>query len=135
MSEATFPEQETFDYRADFPALSQEINSHPIVYLDSAASSQPPATVIDAIAGYERHDHANVHRGVHTLSHRATEAYEHARDDVVRFINASSRSEIVFTRGTTEAINLVAQSFARPQLKPGDRIVITHLEHLSLIHI
>ena len=133
MSEATFPEQETFDYRADFPALSQEINSHPIVYLDSAASSQPPATVIDAIAGYERHDHANVHRGVHTLSHRATEAYEHARDDVVRFINASSRSEIVFTRGTTEAINLVAQSFARPQLKPGDRIVITHLEHHSNI--
>ena len=133
MSEATAPEQETFDYRADFPALSQEINSHPIVYLDSAASSQPPATVIDAIAGYERHDHANVHRGVHTLSHRATEAYEHARDDVVRFINASSRSEIVFTRGTTEAINLVAQSFARPQLKPGDRIVITHLEHHSNI--
>ena len=133
MSEATAPEQETFDYRADFPALSQEINSHPIVYLDSAASSQPPATVIDAIAEYERHDHANVHRGVHTLSHRATEAYEHARDDVVRFINASSRSEIVFTRGTTEAINLVAQSFARPQLKPGDRIVITHLEHHSNI--
>ena len=133
MSKATAPEQETFDYRADFPALSQEINSHPIVYLDSAASSQPPATVIDAIAEYERHDHANVHRGVHTLSHRATEAYEHARDDVVRFINASSRSEIVFTRGTTEAINLVAQSFARPQLKPGDRIVITHLEHHSNI--
>ncbi|MED5461343.1 MAG: aminotransferase class V-fold PLP-dependent enzyme [Pseudomonadota bacterium] len=133
MSEATAPEQEAFDYRAVFPALSQEINRHPITYLDSAASSQPPATVIDAIAEYERHDHANVHRGVHTLSHRATEAYEHARDDVVRFINASSRSEIVFTRGTTEAINLVAQSFARPQLKPGDRIVITHLEHHSNI--
>ncbi|MEE3237066.1 MAG: cysteine desulfurase [Pseudomonadota bacterium] len=133
MSEATAPEQEAFDYRADFPALNQEINRHPITYLDSAASSQPPATVIDAIAGYERHDHANVHRGVHTLSHRATEAYERARDDVVRFINASSRSEIVFTRGTTEAINLVAQSFARPQLKPGDRIVITHLEHHSNI--
>ena len=108
-------------------------NGHPLVYLDNAASSQVPAAVIDEIARYQREDHANVHRGVHTLSHRATEAYEGARDDVVRFINAKSRSEIVFTRGTTEAINLVAQSFARPLLNPGDRIVITHLEHHSNI--
>jgi len=121
------------DCRADFPALDQEINGHPLVYLDSAASSQPPAVVIDAIAEYQRHDHANVHRGVHTLSHRATEAYEGARDSIASFINASARSEIIFTRGTTEAINLVAQSFARQALRAGDKIVITHLEHHSNI--
>ena len=134
MSEAatTSPESE-FDYRSDFPALDQEVSGHRLVYLDSAASSQAPAVVIDTVAEYQRHDHANVHRGVHTLSHRATEAYEGARDDIVRFINARSRSEIVFTRGTTESINLVAQSFARPLLKAGDRIVITHLEHHSNI--
>ena len=120
-------------YRNDFPALRQEVNGHPLVYLDSAASAQQPDCVIDAIAEYQRHDHANVHRGVHTLSHRATEAYEGARDQVTGFINAASRSEIVFTRGTTEAINLVAQSFVRPTVKPGDRIVITHLEHHSNI--
>lgn len=119
--------------RADFPALDQKINDHPLVYLDSAASSQQPASVIDAISAYQKHDHANVHRGVHTLSHRATEAYEGSRDKVVSFINANSRSEVVFTRGTTEAINLVSQSFCRPGLKPGDKIVITHLEHHSNI--
>ena len=119
--------------RKDFPALRQEINGHPIVYLDSAASSQQPDCVIDAIAEYQRHDHANVHRGVHTLSHRATEAYEGARDRVAGFVNAASRAEIVFTRGTTEAVNLVAQSFVRPATKSGDRIVITHLEHHSNI--
>jgi cysteine desulfurase/selenocysteine lyase len=119
--------------RADFPALAQEINGNPIAYLDSAASSQQPATVIDTVAEYQRHDHANVHRGVHTLSHRATEAYEGARDSVVRFINAASRSEIVYTSGTTGAINLVAQSWCRPRLRQGDRILITHLEHHSNI--
>ena len=119
--------------RADFPALDQQINEHPLVYLDSAASSQAPASVIDAVAAYQRHDHANVHRGVHTLSHRATEAYEGARDDVAAFINAANRREIVFTRGTTESINLVAQSFARPALRPADKILITHLEHHSNI--
>jgi cysteine desulfurase/selenocysteine lyase len=119
--------------RADFPALAQEINGNPIAYLDSAASSQQPASVIDRVAEYHRHDHANVHRGVHTLSHRATEAYEGARDSVVRFINAASRSEIVFTSGTTGAINLVAQSWCRPRLHEGDRILITHLEHHSNI--
>lgn len=133
MSEAVASKDTSIDVRGDFPALDQDINGHQLVYLDSAASSQPASVVIDTVAEYERHDHANVHRGVHTLSHRATEAYEGARDDIVRFINATSRSEIVFTRGTTEAINLVAQSFARPKLKPGDRIVITHLEHHSNI--
>jgi cysteine desulfurase/selenocysteine lyase len=115
--------------RADFPALDQEVNGHPIVYLDSAASAQQPSVVIDAIANYERHDHANVHRGVHTLSHRATDAYEGARETLRRFINAASTSEVVFTSGTTESINLVAQSFCRPALGPGDKVLITHLEH------
>jgi cysteine desulfurase/selenocysteine lyase len=119
--------------RADFPALSQDINSHPIAFLDSAASSQQPAAVIDTIAEYQRHDHANVHRGVYTLSLRATEAYEGARDRIGAFINAASRSELVYTSGTTESINLVAQSYCRPMLKSGDKILITHLEHHSNI--
>ena len=122
-----------FDVRGDFPALAQEVNGKRLVYLDSAASAQAPAAVIDAVAEYQRHSHANVHRGVHTLSHRATEAYEGARDAVVSFINAASRSEVVFTRGTTESINLVAQGFLRPIARRGDRIVITHLEHHSNI--
>jgi cysteine desulfurase/selenocysteine lyase len=115
--------------RADFPALDQEVNGYPIVYLDSAASAQQPSVVIDAIANYERHDHANVHRGVHTLSHRATDAYEGARETLRRFINAASTREVVLTSGTTESINLVAQSFCRPALGPGDQVLITHLEH------
>jgi cysteine desulfurase/selenocysteine lyase len=116
-------------WRSDFPALHQTVQGQPLVYLDSAASAQQPASVIDAIARYEREDHANVHRGVHTLSHRATEAYEGARDKIRDFINARSRSEVVLTSGTTESINLVAQSFCRPRLQAGDKIVITHLEH------
>ena len=119
--------------RDDFPALAQEINGQPLVYLDSAASSQPPACVIDAIAEYQRHDHANVHRGVHTLSHRATEAYEGARDRIAAFIGANDRREVIYTSGTTESVNLVAQSFCRPRLSAGDRILITHLEHHSNI--
>jgi len=121
------------DCRSDFPALSQDVNSHPLTYLDSAASAQQPTSVIDAVANYQRHDHANVHRGVHTLSHRATDAYEGARDKIQAFINATSRAEIVLTSGTTESINLVAQSFSRPQLAAGDKILITHLEHHSNI--
>jgi cysteine desulfurase/selenocysteine lyase len=119
--------------RQDFPCLAQKINDHPLVYLDSAASSQQPLAVIKTIAEYQSHDHANVHRGVHTLSHRATEAYEGARDTIQAFINARSRSEVVYTSGTTESINLVAQSFCRPLLKPGDKVLITHLEHHSNI--
>jgi len=121
------------DCRQDFPALQQEVSAHPLVYLDSAASAQQPTSVIEAVADYQRNDHANVHRGVHTLSHRATDAYEGARDTIQSFINASSRSEIILTSGTTESINLVAQSFCRPRLKAGDRILITHLEHHSNI--
>lgn len=119
--------------RDDFPALDQQVNGQPLVYLDSAASSQQPAEVIDAIARFQRHDHANVHRGVHTLSHRATEVYEGARDAIQGFINAANRTEVVYTSGTTESVNLVAQSYCRPRLKPGDKIVITHLEHHSNI--
>jgi len=119
--------------RSDFPVLQQEVHGQRLVYLDSAASAQVPRQVIAAIADYQSHDHANVHRGVHTLSHRATEAYEGARDKVQAFINARSRSEIILTSGTTEGINLVAQSFCRPVLKPGDKILITHLEHHSNI--
>jgi len=131
VSEMSLPRMEAF--RDDFPILGQSVNGCPLVYLDSAASSQTPLPVIDAVSTYQRHDHANVHRGVHTLSHRATEAYENSRDAVVDFINASSRSEVIFTSGTTESINLVANSFGRKMLKPGDKIIITHLEHHSNI--
>ena len=119
--------------RDDFPALHQEVNGHPLAYLDSAASAQQPATVIDAVARYQREDHANVHRGVHTLSHRATELYEGARDKLCQFINAASRTEIILTSGTTESINLVAQSYCRPLLQAGDQVLITWLEHHSNI--
>ena len=115
--------------RADFPALDQDVNGQRLAYLDSAASAQIPSVVIDAIARYERHDHANVHRGVHTLSHRATDAYEGARETLRAFVNAASTHEVVFTSGTTESINLVAQCFGRPRLGPGDKVLITHLEH------
>jgi cysteine desulfurase/selenocysteine lyase len=115
--------------RRDFPVLHQNVNGKPLVYLDNAASSQRPQAVLDAINHYYEHDHANVHRGVHTLSQRATDAYEGSRDVVRRFINARDTKEIVFVRGTTEAINLVAQSFARPRVKPGDEILISALEH------
>jgi cysteine desulfurase/selenocysteine lyase len=121
------------DCRQDFPVLQQDINGHPLVFLDSAASSQSPQSVIDTVAHYQKHDHANVHRGVHTLSHRATDAYEGARDKIQGFINAASRSEVVLTSGTTEAVNLVAQSYCRPMLSSGDKILITHLEHHSNI--
>ena len=119
--------------RDDFPILRQMVNGKPLVYLDSAASSQQPESVIDAVANYHRTSHANVHRGVHTLSHRATEAYEGSRDAIARFVNAGSRREIVFTAGTTGAVNLVAQSYCRPRLRPGDTVLITHLEHHSNI--
>lgn len=119
--------------RADFPALHQDVNGYPFVYLDNAASSQAPTQVIDEVARYQREDHSNVHRGVHTLSHRATDLYEQARESLRRFINAGEAREVIFTRGTTESINLVAQSFAKPGLREGDAIVLTHLEHHSNI--
>ncbi|MEC9315227.1 MAG: aminotransferase class V-fold PLP-dependent enzyme, partial [Pseudomonadota bacterium] len=126
-----FPETD-FDVesiRRDFPILNQEVNGNPLAYLDNAASSQKPVQVIEAVDAYYRLDNANVHRGVHRLSQRATDAYEGARDKVRGFLNAKSDKEIVFVRGATEAINLVAQSFVRPQVKPGDEILISHIEH------
>ena len=126
------PEFDVERIRKDFPCLQQEINGHPLVFLDSAASSQRPHSVIDSISRYYEHDHANVHRGVHTLSHRATEAYEGAREKVRHFINAASTREIIFTRGTTDAINLIAASFGS-RLMAGDEIVISAMEHHSNI--
>ena len=114
---------------ADFPILATRVNGHPLVYLDSAASAQRPWPVIRAVEAYETHTHANVHRGVHALSQAATAAFEGARERVRRFINARSVHEIIFTRGTTEGINLVAQAYARPRLKSGDEILISALEH------
>lgn len=115
--------------KEQFPILKQEVNGHPLVYLDSAASSQKPRSVIQAIARYYEHDHSNVHRGVHTLGSRATEAYEGAREKVAAFLNAAQPEEIVFTRGTTTALNLVASSYARTVCKEGDEIIITPMEH------
>ena len=121
------------DLRKHFPILDQEINGHPLVYLDSAATSQKPQQVIDAVSNYYMYDNSNVHRGVHTLGNRATESYEGARDKVRNFINAKSREEIVFTRGTTTALNMIAQSYGRANVDEGDEIVITHMEHHSNI--
>jgi cysteine desulfurase/selenocysteine lyase len=115
--------------RAQFPILERRINGRELVYLDSAASSQRPRRVLDAVEHYETHQHANVHRGVHTLSQIATDAFESSRERVRRFLNARSTREIVFVRGTTEAINLVAQSWGHAQLGPGDEVLITALEH------
>ncbi len=119
--------------RADFPVLEQHVAGKPLVYLDSAATTQKPRAVLDCLLRYYERDNANVHRGIHSLSERATEAYEEARDKLRAFINARSREEIVFLRGTTEAINLVAQCYARPRLKAGDEILITTMEHHSNI--
>ena len=115
--------------RREFPVLSRVVNGRPLCYLDSAASSQRPQFVIDAISRYYETTHANVHRGVHTLSQEATDLFEGARETLRRFINARSTREVIFVRGTTEAINLVAQSYARPRLQPGDEILISWLEH------
>jgi cysteine desulfurase/selenocysteine lyase len=115
--------------RRDFPILDRTVNGRPLVYLDSGASSQRPIAVLRAVEEYETHSHANIHRGVHALSQAATEAFEGARERVRRFINARSTKEIIFVRGTTEAINLVAQSYARTRLTAGDEIIVSALEH------
>ncbi|AHL72768.1 cysteine desulfurase [Bacillus pumilus] len=117
------------DVREQFPILYQQVNGHDLVYLDSAATSQKPRVVIDAMNEYYRSYNSNVHRGVHTLGTKATDAYEGAREKVRAFIGASSVQEIIFTRGTTTALNTVAISYARANLKEGDEIVITHMEH------
>jgi cysteine desulfurase/selenocysteine lyase len=115
--------------RSDFPVLTREVHGKPLVYFDTAASAQRPVAVIEAIDDFYRRHNANVHRGVHSLSQEATDLYEGGRKKLAEFINAASDREIVFTRGTTEAINLVAQSFLRPGLNPGDEILVSHMEH------
>src|SRR3990172_601441 len=117
-------------YRKDFPILSRTIEGKPLVYLDNAATSQKPRQVIDAVRSYYERSNANVHRSIHTLGEEATALLEEARDGVQSFIGASSREEVIFTRGTTEAINLVAQAWGRG-LGPGDEVIITEMEHHS----
>ena len=119
--------------REDFPVLSRTVHGKPLVYFDTAASAQRPLAVIEATDRFYRQFNANVHRGVHTLSQEATDLYEQGRRNVAGYINAPSEREVVFTRGTTEAINLVANSYLRPKIGPGDEILITHMEHHSNI--
>jgi len=118
--------------RAEFPILSREVNGHPLVYLDNAASAQKPNAVIDALAGQMRTAYANVHRGLHTLANETTEAFEAARETVRAFLNAPSTDNIVFTKGSTEGINLVASALAA-RIQPGDEIVLSIMEHHSNI--
>src|SRR5882757_9614747 len=117
--------------RADFPALDQQVHGKPLVYLDNAATAQKPQVVIDALSRFYERDNSNVHRGLHALSMRATDAYEGARARVAQFINAAAPEEIIFTRGTTESINLVAASWGGANLKAGDVILLTEMEHHS----
>ncbi len=125
-----FPVQQI---RADFPILAEKIRNKPLVYLDNAASCQKPNAVIDAISDFYRHDYANIHRGVHTLSVRATDKFEAAREKVKTFINAASSKEIIFVRGATEAVNLIAQTYGKANIQAGDEIIITAMEHHSNI--
>lgn len=119
------------EVRKDFPILHQEVNGKPLIYLDNAATSQKPKSVIEAMVHYYEADNANVHRGIHTLSGRATQAYEGARDKVAAFVNAASRDEIVFTRNASEAINLVAYAWGLSNLEPGDEVLLSVMEHHS----
>src|SRR3954470_1781160 len=119
--------------RADLPILDQQVHGRPLIYLDNAATSQKPRAVIDALTRYYERDNANVHRGIHELSNRATAAFEAARARAARFINARSAEEIIFTRGTTEGINLVASAWGQKNLKAGDTILLTEMEHHSNI--
>ena len=124
---------DVYQIRNDFPILHQQVHGKPLVYLDNGATSQKPRAVIEAIKHYYENDNANVHRGVHALSERATDVYEGARERTARFLNAADRHEIVFTRGTTESINLVAQAWGRSRLGAGDEILISVMEHHSNI--
>src|SRR2546426_4146744 len=119
--------------REDFPILRQRVHGKPLVYLDNAATTQKPQSVLDRLVQYYAEENANVHRGVHTLSERATEAYERARETLRRFLNAAASREIVFVRGTTEGINLVSQTYGRANVGRGDEIVISTMEHHSNI--
>lgn len=126
----------TFDVnavRADFPILHQKVNGHPLVYLDNGATTQKPEAVIDAISDYYRHYNSNVHRGAHALSDKATQKFENARSSVAEFIHSESTDQIIWTRGTTEAINLVASTWGRANIGPGDKILVSALEHHSNI--
>jgi len=130
---APAPALDAVRLRADFPILRQEVHGKPLVYLDNAATTQKPRQVIEAINHYYTTDNANIHRGVHTLSQRATDDYEGAREKLRAFINAADTREIIFVRGATEGINLVAQSYGRPRFKAGDEILISAMEHHSNI--
>ncbi|HET8551560.1 MAG TPA: cysteine desulfurase [Gammaproteobacteria bacterium] len=133
IKEASAPTFDVERVRRDFPILAATVRGKPLAYLDNAATTQKPQAVIDAIQQYYTHGNANVHRGVHLLSETATEAYEGARETIRRFINAASTQEIIFTRGTSESINLVAQSYGGDKFQPGDEIVLTAMEHHSNI--
>src|SRR5256885_750294 len=119
--------------RKDFPILDQQVHGHPLIYFDNAATSQKPTPVLDALRRYYEHDNANVHRGIHELSNRATAGFEAARARAAKFINARSADEIIFTRGTTEGINLLAQAWGGKNIKAGDKILLTEMEHHSNI--
>jgi len=124
----------TIDWKAlreDFPILREQAHGHPLIYFDSAATSQKPRAVIEALRNFYEHQNANVHRGLHTLSSRATEAYEKARKRVAEYIGAASADEIIFTRGTTESINLVAQAWGGKFIHEGDVVLLTEMEHHS----
>jgi cysteine desulfurase / selenocysteine lyase len=130
---ASAPRLDVAALRRDFPILRERVNGKPLVYLDNAATTQKPQSVIDALDAYYRHENSNVHRGVHTLSQRATDDYEAARAKIARFIGGVSTEEVIYTSGTTGGINLVAQSYARTVLRPGDDVVISAMEHHSNI--
>jgi len=115
--------------KADFPILNQKINGHDLVYLDNAATTQKPRTVIGSLENYYNHINSNIHRGVHTLSQKATESYEDSRRKIAEFINAENQNEIIFVRGATEGINLVANSYVKPLLNENDQIIISQMEH------
>lgn len=117
------------EVRKDFPALHQTVHGKPLAYLDNGGTAQKPQTVIDTIKQFYENDNANIHRGIHTLSERATEAFENVRQHIARYLNAANAYEIVFVKGATEAINLVAQSYLMPRLEPGDDIIVTEMEH------
>src|SRR5439155_19597823 len=119
--------------RADFPILDQKVHGQPLIYFDNAATTQKPRPVLETLRHYYEYDNANVHRGIHELSNRATAAFEAARSRAAKFINARSAEEIIFTRGTTESINLVAQAWGSKHIKAGDKILLTEMEHHSNI--
>lgn len=133
ITETTIPALDITAIRRQFPVLQREVKGHPLVYLDNAATSQKPKVVIDALVDYYSGYNANIHRGIHTLAEEATAAFEATRDTVARFINAASREQIIFTRGTTESINLVAQTWGRQQVNKGDEIIVSGMEHHSNI--